>query len=152
MIVRKLFEVEAAQLFEPDNRQTRIERVELANLDVGLVQIVRVVRQLGQLLVAKLLRVLRRVIGDAQHAVEGAFLAAQPHTDIDEGNALSDKQIENRRSGRTFIDANESEGHPVEVLCAGRVNKLGSDRKPCPKAVVARPMHVRLRFTELRWI
>lgn len=47
MIMRKLFEVEAAQLLEPDNRQTRIERVELADLDVGSVQIVRVVRQLG---------------------------------------------------------------------------------------------------------
>ena len=39
MVVGNLFEVEPAQLFEPDNGQARVERVELADLNVGPVQV-----------------------------------------------------------------------------------------------------------------
>src|SRR6266478_2262821 len=78
--------VEPAVLLPPDDRECRIERVEVRDLDVLLVLIIDAVNERDTL--AEMITLRGRAGGHTQLSLECAVDEIDAHTDVNEGNPL----------------------------------------------------------------
>ena len=153
IVGRRLFEIETHDLFEFDDRKRGVEGVQLADLNVRPVQVIRVIRQFGQAPVPHLLPVFNRIVGGPNHAVQwAALLARKAHADIDERYPLRNQQVEDAHPRRSLVDAHEGEGDAVEFLNARRVDELCLDRQTVPEVLVPSFVQVGLGAVEFEEI
>ena len=79
VVVGNFLIVKPSELLEADDGQTGVEGIQLADLDVSSVQVVRVVSKIGQSLVAEGTGIFGGVISGPEHATERRDCGRAPY-------------------------------------------------------------------------
>src|ERR1043165_3258736 len=108
-----LIVVEADVLLPPDHRQGGVHRIELRDLDVGVVHAAIVGSQRDVTLEGR--TVSGRAEGGAHLAVEARFRRLDPPAHLDGGDPLRFEVLRDDALQLRLVDGDEDEGHVIEL-------------------------------------